>query len=112
MIRPVLFLIAVLLVFGICQAFAGGAEYEAPVVRGRCNPMVIPEDMKGEGWQWIKSHERLAIAAGDNEIRDFQTLYCREFTSTGGLVRDYVIPTEWWRPRVKKPAGKARVTNH
>jgi hypothetical protein len=93
-------------------SYAGGGQFEAPVVQGRCNPIVLPEDMDGEGWKWIKVHERNKIASGDNEIHYFQTMYCREFNSAGGLIREYVIPVEFWRPRLRKPNKKIVTGGH
>lgn len=101
------------LIAALCLAFfavpapAGGGEYEAAIARITCNPIVIPDDLVGEGWRWIKAHDRLKVSAGDNEIREFQTLYCREFTTTGGLQREYVGTAEWWRPRARKPKAKS-----
>lgn len=103
MIRPILFVLSVLALFCLSRAFAGGGEYEAPIQLGRCNPITVPEDLIGEGWKWVKVHSRMEISKGDNEIQPFQMMYCREFTRSGGILREYVIAMEWWRPRARKP---------
>ena len=83
--------------------FAGGDTFELPMVNGRCQPTVIPEDLK-EGWKWIKVHERMDVAKGKNEVQPFQVMHCIEFSKGGAILREYMIASEWYRPikRTKK----------
>lgn len=97
MIRPILFLVAVLLVFGVCRAFAGGDTFDLPIINGRCQPTVTPEDLKGEGWKWIKVHERMDVARGKYQVQPFQVLHCIEFANSGAILREYMIASEWYR---------------
>ena len=93
-----------LVFFGIANsALAGGYDdrQDIPTVNGRCNPIVLPDEVPKEKnknkWQWLKAHERLD-KSGKREIVPFQVMYCREFgVDNATIVREYVIAVEWYR---------------
>ena len=101
--RPLLFLLAILALFGVCRAFAGGWDSpDVPTLNVRCNPIIEPSDVpkqKGkQGWKRLKMNDRLKIYSDSrNEVQRWEVLSCREYDKDNHPVRDFVVAEEWYR---------------
>lgn len=102
--RPLAYLLILsflLILFGVIRAAtAGGFDPDIPIEHGPCNTLLEPTDIpaeKGKRWKRLRSTDRLKVASSGKEIREFQVLYCREYTAENRLVREYIKAEEWYR---------------
>lgn len=99
MIRPILFLLAILAMFGVSRAFAGGGTFSPPTSTITCYVIAHSDLHPKSGWKRVEAAEQYILrskaAAGNIKMQRRETLLCNDGTiNEKGLVEFTVW--EWW----------------
>lgn len=99
MIRPVIFLAAILFLFGVSLAFAGGGSFNPPKRNITCYAIIHSDLHPKSGWKRVEAAEqymrRAQAAAGKIRMQRRETLLCNAGEMNDKGLVEFTV-WEWW----------------